>query len=181
MKRWGVGIAALCAAICVHLGEAHADPMSAADTIKVTFLQRFASFVTWPEGAFATPDAPIQICILGSEPFREMAQSMSRDQAVGGRPLVVRTIEDPAMARTCHILYATGVSTDDALRAAQQLPVLTVTDAASRIGGRGIVHFVVVDNRVRFHIDDAQAASGKLTISSRLLALALSVRRRSGE
>jgi hypothetical protein len=181
LQRWGAIIAALCAVTCADIGDSRAQAASAEDAVKVTFIQRFASFVTWPEGAFASADAPIQICILGSEPFREMAQAMSHAQAVGGRPLVVRSIVDPAATRSCHIVYATGVTTDDALHAAQQAPVLTVTDAASHSGGRGIVHFVVVDNRVRFHIDDAQAANGQLTISSRLLALALSVRRRSGE
>ena len=75
------------------------------------------------------------------------------------------------------MLYVTGALSDDALRAVRQLPVLTVTDAATGANDRGVIHFAVVDNRVRFHIDEAQAAESGLTISSRLLSVALSVRR----
>ena len=55
--------------------------------------------------------------------------------------------------------------------------ILTVTDA--RVGPeRGMIHFAVVAGRVRFFIDDAEAAGHGLSISSRLLALAVGVRER---
>jgi hypothetical protein len=57
--------------------------------------------------------------------------------------------------------------------------VLTVTDASTDGRVRGMIHFVVVDNRVRFHIDQVRASESGLAISSRLLALALSVRRKA--
>jgi hypothetical protein len=41
-----------------------------------------------------------------------------------------------------------------------------------------MIHFQVAQSRVRFHIDDRAAAESKLDISSKLLALALSVRGR---
>jgi hypothetical protein len=61
------------------------------------------------------------------------------------------------------------------LAALNRKPVLTVTDSASG-GGRGIIHFSIVDGRVRFFIDQASAEQRGLGISSRLLALAVGVR-----
>ena len=56
-------------------------------------------------------------------------------------------------------------------------PILTITDA--RAGPqRGMIHFTIVAGRVRFFIDDAEAATRGLSISSRLLALAAGVRQR---
>jgi uncharacterized protein DUF4154 len=63
------------------------------------------------------------------------------------------------------------------LAALAHKPVLTVTDASNG-GSRGIIHFTVVGGRVRFFIDQASAAERGMTISSRLLALALGVRQR---
>ena len=55
--------------------------------------------------------------------------------------------------------------------------MLTVTDA--RAGPqRGMIHFTIVGGRVRFFIDEADAAERGLSISSRLLALAAGVRQR---
>jgi hypothetical protein len=43
-----------------------------------------------------------------------------------------------------------------------------------------MIHFSMVSGRVRFFIDDAGAAERGLSISSRLLALAIGVRQRRG-
>jgi hypothetical protein len=44
-----------------------------------------------------------------------------------------------------------------------------------------MISFVVVGNRVRFDIDDALAAQGGISISSKLLGLARTVKQRSGQ
>jgi hypothetical protein len=56
-------------------------------------------------------------------------------------------------------------------------PILTVTDARAG-SNRGIIHFATVSGRVRFFIDEAAAAQRGLSISSRLLNLAVAVRTR---
>jgi hypothetical protein len=52
-----------------------------------------------------------------------------------------------------------------------------VTDARTS-SHRGIIHFSVVGGRVRFFIDEAEASERGLSISSRLLALAIGVNQR---
>jgi len=59
---------------------------------------------------------------------------------------------------------------------AASAPVLTVTDSIDALDAKGMINFVVADNRVRFEIDDAAARRSGLVISSKLLSLALSVR-----
>ena len=56
-----------------------------------------------------------------------------------------------------------------------QRSILLVTDGAVS-SDRGMIHFVLDDDRVRFHIDLQAASRSRLSISSRLLNLALSVR-----
>ena len=59
----------------------------------------------------------------------------------------------------------------EALNVVRGTPTLTVTDSA--IGETaGIMHFVIVDGRVSFDIDNIAAATNRLTINSKLLALA---------
>jgi hypothetical protein len=58
------------------------------------------------------------------------------------------------------------------------LPLLVVTSQAAE-GHKGIINFVIRDDRVRFEIDDAEAARRGLTISSKLLSLAVSVKPRA--
>lgn len=166
--------AALVGAAC---GAARAQTALSEEAVKATFLYRFASFVDWPAGTFSAADAPIRICIAGAEPLRSAATSQANGQIINGRPIQIVRLSSSLNAPQCQVLYVAGALSDDALRAVRQLPVLTVTDAATGAGDRGVVHFAVVDNRIRFHIDEAQASESGLTISSRLLSVALSVRR----
>lgn len=150
--------------------------------VKATFLYRFGAFVEWPETAFKGPEAEAELCIVGADPFGPALDEQVREQHIAGRPVHVRRFTSAEALRGCHILYVGAnrlLSVDDALRAVRGAPVLTITDAATDSRARGMIHFVVVDNRVRFHIDQVRAAESGLTISSRLLALALSVRRKA--
>jgi hypothetical protein len=151
-------------AICFFVGALapRAGAQTAQEEVKATFLYRFTSFVTWPTSSFADAAAPMQVCTTGS-------------QRVGGRNFLLRRISDADNVAGCNVLYVVGDRTEAALRAARRRGILTITDGG---GERGIIHFVVVDARVRFYIDDALAAESGLSVDPRLLSLALSVRRR---
>lgn len=143
--------------------------------VKAAFLTKFPAYVAWPAAARPRPGAPLQICILGDDPFGRLIDEAARGQQVDGHPLQVRRLNAPGQAGGCHVAFVQG-SGPAMLQGLQGKPVLTVTDA--RAGARGgMIHFVVHQGRVRFHIDEAQAARSGVGISSRLLGIALSVRR----
>lgn len=185
-----IGRAQLAVSRCLLLGlavlllghaQAQAQPSASEQLVKATFLYRFASFVTWPAGTFASADSPILICVVGADPFGRSLDAVVQDQRVDGRAFAVRRLRAFSGNEGCRIVYiGSGAQTvEQALRVARDRPVLTVTDAHDRPRTRGVIHFVVLDNRVRFHIDEALAAHSGLVISPRLLALAVSVRRRA--
>lgn len=157
-------------------GSASAQDASLEQSVKATFLYRFASFVTWPTEAFADPAAPIVLCVAGAPRFRDLLDGVVRNQRVAERPIVTRPVSANGDIGGCHILYLPASDAAAGLQNASSTPVLTVTDGGRT---RGMVHFVALDNRVRFHIDEEQAAQRGLAISSRLLNLAVSVRRRA--
>ena len=172
--------AACCLLAMLAAGSARGQERAQESSVKATFLYRFASFVTWPAAAFAEPDSPVVICVDASSQMGAAVARAVADQRLNGHPFVMRRVEDPRAVAGCHILYL-GDGDEEVrmmLRAAHDAPILTVTDANATPDVRGVVHFVLVDNRVRFHIDDARAAEGGLAIDPRLLSLALSVRRR---
>ncbi|MET0544815.1 MAG: YfiR family protein [Caulobacterales bacterium] len=167
----------LAALMCLLTPAVPAQSNVSEDTIKAAFLYRFASFVEWPQGAFADAQSPIRLCVSGGKDFAGLVAKLAAGQQIGGRGFEVRALSSPDDARTCNMVFATGAVVEQTLQAVHSAPVLTITDAASS-NTRGMIHFVVVRDRVRFHIDEALAAEEKLSISSRLLALAVSVRRK---
>lgn len=149
--------------------------------VKATFVVKFASYITWPEGAFADPAAPLVVCVGTGEPLDGLIDRAAAGQSAGSHPIVVRRSDAIGAASGCHIAVLGGDRRAVAatLAAIGDAPVVTIT-GTREASDRGVVHFEVAGGRVRFHIDEMAASRKGLGISSKLLALALSVRARGG-
>jgi hypothetical protein len=168
----------LIAAALALPAPAAAQPSEAA--VKAAFLPRFARYVTWPSAAAPAGSAPFVLCVIGDDPFGSALDTAAQSQSVDGRRITVKRIASANGAGGCNIAFVEGgrgQPVSQILAGLAGRPILTVTDARNG-GQRGMIHFTLVDGRVRFFIDEAQAASRGLSISSRLLALAVGVRQR---
>lgn len=149
--------------------------------VKATYLYKFAPFVQWPDTALASLGS-FDICVVGHDPFGAILDEAVHGQEARGQPIAVRRLSAISTANDCRIVFAGGSpaqSVSEILRAVAGQPVLTVTDSALSRTEKGIVHFVIHDDRVRFEIDDQAASENGLLISSKVLSLALSVRART--
>ncbi len=149
--------------------------------VKAAYIYKFGTFIEWPENTFADAASPATLCIVGNDPFGTTIDKAGDDQRLGTHPIVLRRMKTIERDSGCQILY---VDSSDARRAAQSLEavkgesILTITDGAQSADATGIINFVIADKRVRFEIDDQAAAVNQLTISSKLLGLAKSTKRR---
>jgi hypothetical protein len=158
---------------------AAAQDRSVEFAVKATYLYKFAPFVQWPAGSFASPTDPLVLCVVGDDPVGTLVAEAARDQSVDQHPIHVVHLAALEPNSRCHILYIAAVLTEArtrALDAVRGRAVLTVTDTAPAGRVRGIINFVIVEGRVRFEIDLVAAAENHLVISSKLLSLAVSIR-----
>lgn len=179
-KAAASALALVCLAVLLAARPGPASATSLEYPVKANYLVKFAAFVGWPVEAFANGSGSMNVCVLGEDPFGPDLDRAAAAEVVDGRRLVVRRLNRVDARSGCHLVYlgkSREQSVAEALGALAGAPVLTVTDEA-RGGDRGVIHFAISANRVRFHIDDQAAARAHLTISSRLLSLALSVRPR---
>ena len=134
----------------------------------------------WPAARRPDRASRFQLCVIGRDPFGTILDRAAANEQIEGRAVAVRRLASADGAAGCHLAFVRGASPADTARlllALRAMPVLTITD--SRVGPqRGMIHFTVAGGRVRFFVDDAAAAERRLSISSRLLALALGVRQR---
>ena len=149
--------------------------------VKAAYLPKFVPFITWPEGTFVSATAPVNICVLGVDPFGGKLDQEAGTLKVGDRPVTVRHLPQVDPQASCHLLFLGNgddpALVEGALDAVKGRPVVTVTDSGLR--PHGVISFVIEANHVRFDIDDAEAAHDGLIISSKLLGLAHAVRQRS--
>jgi YfiR/HmsC-like len=152
--------------------------------VKAAFIYNFAKFIEWPPEAFAGPQAPYTICVLGPDPFNEDLDAAVGGNAVQGRRLVVRRLAEVKAATACHILFV-GSSDRDKLRAVFEAlgsaPTLTIgeDEQFTRLGG--CLRFFLAENRVRFEINLAATDRARLKVSAKLLALARVIGKSAGK
>jgi hypothetical protein len=160
-------------------GASAAQPQQLEQAVKASFLFKFAPFVEWPATALSATDRAFTICISGEDPFGQTLNEVVRGQRIAGRPVEVRRLADGAAATNCQILFAgrSGTAGSAPFAAVAGQPVLTVSDHKTGISG-AMIEFVMQNGRVRFQIDDGTARANGLTISSKLLGLAVAVERK---
>jgi YfiR/HmsC-like len=146
--------------------------------VKATYLYKLAPFVNWPPTTFGAADEPFRICVAGDDPFGDYLEKAVAGHRLGTHPFEVRRLDALTPDAACQIVFISHLpsqSIHDALDAVSGRPVLTVLDSTAPHQG-GIVQFVIERGRVRFVIDTGEAARNHISISSKLLNLAVAVR-----
>jgi len=176
LRIWQAIMIALLIGLAPSAASAKTAASASAYAVEANYLSKFAAFVEWPQSAFDSPTAPLTICVSGQDPFGQMLDEKVRGQHINDHPLIVHHGETVRSGMPCHILYVGGEASEEALQAIKHEPVLTVTDRGGA-GTGGMIQFTTVGRRVRFTIDQAAAQEGGITISSKLLELAVNVSR----
>jgi hypothetical protein len=167
----------LCAILLA--GGSGAIAVESEEAVKAAFVYNFPKFVEWPDSAFPSADAAIEICVLGGNGFAEVLKNTVRDKTVKGRPLAVRENVPLGELGSCRILYISSSEQrhlSEVLEHVGTLPVLTVGDADA-LAERGgiIIGLTTNENRVHFEVNVGAARRAGLKLGSQLLKVATRV------
>jgi hypothetical protein len=130
--------------------------------------------VEWPPSAFTGPDATLNVCVVGRDPFGEVLDQTIGGRRVAGRSLRVLRPDRPA-SDLCHVAFvgdAPAAVREAWLAALRTEATLTVGETRSFAQDGGMIAFVIQDETVRFEINVGAVRSGGLRMSSRVLTLA---------
>lgn len=143
--------------------------------VKAAYLFNFAKFVEWPTSAFRTPNSPLVICVLGSNPFGSDLEGSIAGKTVGGRRLEISHLPRGVDARSCQIVFITCPERAQMRETLQRLigtNALTVGDTTGFTDDGGMINFVWEGDRVRFEANVDAAEHAHLRLSARLLTVA---------
>jgi len=155
------------------------SPIPRATAIKGSYLYYFAHYVTWPKKTRAPADRFV-ITVMGNAPLVLVLKKLSLKKKVRGKPLVIRTLRTLKDWKPCHILFI-GKSRKSELarvrRLAERDHVLLVGDTPGFEKRGCTINFFEKNNNVRFFINLSAERKAGLKISSKLLNVAVIVRR----
>jgi YfiR/HmsC-like len=168
------GVAVLLSAFLSHAQVGKATEYE----VKAAYLFNFGKFVKWPANVSGGDSFPI--CILGNDPFGNALDATVSGEAIDGKRISVRRVDNPSEAINCRIVF---ISASEASRLREimpvlsRAPVLTVSDLPNFVRNHGVIQFVRTDDRVRFQVNLTAAEKAGLTLSSELLKVATDVKR----
>ena len=160
--------ASACAQIIAH---AQVDMYS----LEAAYIYNFTEFTQWP--STHADGASLNVCINPRSPLGATLAKLS-GRAVSGKTWAVKPIPDSATIATCNVLIVEDASAGNVAKSAsaRDLPILIVRPADVDVGdARNVVTLFRDGDRLRFDIDNTEAARRHLVVSSKLLRLARNV------
>ena len=147
--------------------------------VKLAFLYNFTKFVEWPTEAFPNPAAPLNICLVGRDPFEPDIEQDLRGRTVRGHPVALLKFKPGENLKGCHVVFVSRDSGRQAMSIVGSLRgwnTLTVGESKDFAANGGMITLIVEENKLRFEVNLDATKQTHLSISSQLLALARMVK-----
>ena len=97
-------------------------------------------FVDWPSRAFASPDSPIVVGIVGRDPFGWVLDQTVENKRISKRRITIERLQPQQDLTHCQILFidqSEGARVADLAHRLHDLPILIVDDAVDGAGEAG--------------------------------------------
>ena len=145
---------------------------------KAALLFNIVKYTDWPQKSFAGPADPIVIGVLGDDPFGLTLDRIVRGRTIHGRAIEIRRASGVGALRDAHLVFVSAAQPQPV----QDLAALAVANVMTVADNDALAHFAAVslgieNNRVVFMVDLNRTRQTGVTVSSKLLKLAKSVKR----
>lgn len=143
--------------------------------VKAAFLFNLTNFITWPQGAFSSPDSEFRIAIVGKDPFGSVLEQIVKGEKVQGQhPVVIRRLTEASGLDSCHLLYVGSSAKhqwEQILQAIEGRSVLTISDIPRFAHTGGMVCLLHKGNRIHIQINAHLVKQKGFRASAKLLKL----------
>lgn len=143
--------------------------------VKAVFLLNFINFIRWPENILGS-NYPIQLCILGDDPFDTSLDNIITNEKGSKRSVTVQRLKYPRDdVNGCHLLFISRSEQDNyskILPHLAQKPILTIGETDDFLAQGGMIEFYLQQNRVRLVIALQNLRAAQLNANANLLKVA---------
>jgi hypothetical protein len=143
--------------------------------VKAAFLFNFAKFVEWPSDAFQSETTPIALCVFRHDPFSGALDEIIRGKTINNRAVLSRRINELSDLRSCQLVFISSVEDkhlSEVIASLTGTSALVVGEGEGFAERGGAIKLFQEDSKLRFAINVDSIQRARLTVSSKLLALA---------
>jgi len=143
--------------------------------VKAAYLYNFTKFINWPDDVLpGSNEKPLNICILGRDPFGHAIDLLSNKTAQGHN-VFVKYIKKVNTRFQCHVVFISKseeARIEEILNGLSNRKVLTVSDIDKFAVKGGAISLNVFNGKVSFNINLQATKNADLRVSAKLLELA---------
>ena len=139
------------------------------------FIYNFSKYIKWPDDQQSDK---FVIGVLGSSEMAKILEATASSKKVNGASIVVKQFKSPEEIQDCQILYvAQGESSkiNEIASSTANRSVLIVTDKPGLAKKGGVINFIEQEGKIKFELNQQDAESRGLKVSSSLISLAVIV------
>ena len=143
--------------------------------LKALFIFNFIKYVDWPQAIEA---ADFKVGVLGQYEILESLRKVSDQKKINNRKIEVEVFVDPDDIN-CQLLFIPRTMSDrlpECINKFSGKGVLIVTEGKNLATRGSSINFVMVENKMKFEINQNAVHKAGLKLSSQLLNLALVVK-----
>lgn len=153
---------------------ARAESVASLSALKAAYTLHFLNLIRWEQ-----PAKWLNFCVLGvSEPGERMLGTL-QDKTVHGQSIRARRVPQVGAEREpCDALYipeSYAAYAPALLKQYENSATVTISDSPAFVNTGGVIGFVIVEDRLRFDVNERVAAKKRLKISAKLLELARNI------
>ncbi len=176
MKR---AVAVLLLPLFIGVVNLHAkSPVISEDQVKAVYLFNLTGFVSWPDSAFVSSEAPLRIGVSGVErvnSFIDYIRMAVEGETSQQRTIVIEHLPLSADPSGFHMVFITDSPEDkvhELLEAVKGQPILTVGESDGFCRRGGMINLLRRGKRIGLEVNIDAAKTSQLQVSSKLLRIA---------
>ena len=143
--------------------------------IHAAMIYNFMKYVHWPDDG---NPGEFVVGVYGEDNVFNTLKSYYDGKPKGAKKYSIRKLSDPSEAPTCSVVYIGKNKSKDfenVKNAVTGKPVLTITDSFN-LGKKGsCINLKVVDEKLKFEINQASMNSASLKVASQLTSMAIMI------
>jgi len=148
--------------------------------VKAGFIKTFVTFTRWPKNSFSAENTPLEMCIIGEDPYSKIFNKL-KNSKIQGRKLVVKRLAENAgkhLLSNCHILIAlldNRKSLTRVLSSVSELPILTISEQRNYKKQQSMINLISKNDQIVFSVNRDPANEVGIEFSARMLRYASKV------
>jgi len=146
------------------------------EKMQAAFIYNFTMLVNWPS-AYQSGD--FVISVFGNGPINKELEDMAKQKKAGNQTIVVKRITSPAEIGNSHIVYVPNTAKGkvaEVIAKTASTSTLVVTESEGAGASGSNINFVLVDDKLRFEINEGKASAKGLKLAVNLVKLGIPVK-----